>query len=999
MRSASSPNLTGVSTILTPQVNPDNAGNITLTVGGDVIGFQNVIDTLAATGSSTPSGLSSNPGAFLGQFWLPWLLTNPASPSVPWYVNFGSFDQGIMSIGGNVTVRAGGDIHDLAVSLPTTAYLDASNSLHVTGGGNLTVTAGGSIYSGDFFVGRGAGSIKSGGAIASDFTYLDTSQAYPVQTLLAVQYGSISVDARQSVDIGGVYNPTYLWAPNMFVGVRKSDAPVASFASTLDLNPINLVPYVTSMSADSGVAIRSTGGSVTFNSLLVQAGLFGLGQSTGAVANNSNITSVAVSSFLLPASLSLVALDGGIAIEHGGGLYPSTTGTLTVLADQSITMGVPFQVQLGGFPVFTSVGNVDATTFGKLDYPVGTGILPTASNPGLIDQSQLAPSQVHDPAMVQYSGDPVRIYALNGSIASGTVMQSAASDNGGNVGPGATAGQISLVPNAPAEVHAGLDILDLRFFGENFSASDTTSIIAGRDISYNILGNRWPTAIELAGPGTLDIKAGRNINFQSQRGTSFETGIRTLGNSVDTAANPEEFNDFRPTSTFPVDFGNPYLPAGGASVSVLFGVGPGMDQAAFINAYINPANAAASMPSSQAALIAFVDQYETASGNAANTPQTVDQAWAIFQTLPAARQKLLVQQVFTGILNTTGLDYNNPASPFYHQYERGYQAINTLFPASLGYTANSLGSVNGANQLVHTGDLDLRGSTIQTQQGGNISMFGPGGRILVGSSVASPSTNPASEGILTLEKGNISTFTDGDVLVAQSRIMTEQGGDIVMWTSNGNLDAGKGAKTSVSAPPPKYTCDIDWVCAADIKGAVSGAGIATLQSLPGVPVGNANLVAPRGTIDFGAAGVRSSGNLNVAALQVLNSFNVTVQGTTTGIPTAPVPNISGALTASNTSAATQQATLPAQSNNNDRPSIIIVEVLGYGGGDGTPQQQPQEEDHRKNEERRSQIDRSYDPYSPVHLLGNGELTEKQQKKLSADEKSNLEKLVGQSGPF
>jgi hypothetical protein len=600
---------------------------------------------------------------------------------------------------------------------------------------------------------------------------------------------------------------------------------------------------------------------------------------------------------------------------------------------------------------------------------------------------------------VQYSGDPVRIYALNGSIASGTVMQSAASDNGGNVGPGATAGQISLVPNAPAEVHAGLDILDLRFFGENFSASDTTSIIAGRDISYNILGNRWPTAIELAGPGTLDIKAGRNINFQSQRGTSFETGIRTLGNSVDTAANPEEFNDFRPTSTFPVDFGNPYLPAGGASVSVLFGVGPGMDQAAFINAYINPANAAASMPSSQAALIAFVDQYETASGNAANTPQTVDQAWAIFQTLPAARQKLLVQQVFTGILNTTGLDYNNPASPFYHQYERGYQAINTLFPASLGYTANSLGSVNGANQLVHTGDLDLRGSTIQTQQGGNISMFGPGGRILVGSSVASPSTNPASEGILTLEKGNISTFTDGDVLVAQSRIMTEQGGDIVMWTSNGNLDAGKGAKTSVSAPPPKYTCDIDWVCAADIKGAVSGAGIATLQSLPGVPVGNANLVAPRGTIDFGAAGVRSSGNLNVAALQVLNSFNVTVQGTTTGIPTTPVPNISGALTASNTSAATQQATLPAQSNNNDRPSIIIVEVLGYGGGDGTPQQQPQEEDHRKNEERRSQIDRSYDPYSPVHLLGNGELTEKQQKKLSADEKSNLEKLVGQSGPF
>src|SRR6202012_2241513 len=69
----------GVSTILTPQVNPDNAGNITLTVQGDIIGFQDVIDTLAVPGA-TPSGQSGRPGLFVGQFWLPWLLTNPADP-------------------------------------------------------------------------------------------------------------------------------------------------------------------------------------------------------------------------------------------------------------------------------------------------------------------------------------------------------------------------------------------------------------------------------------------------------------------------------------------------------------------------------------------------------------------------------------------------------------------------------------------------------------------------------------------------------------------------------------------------------------------------------------------------------------------------------------------------------------------------------------------------------------------------------------------------------
>jgi hypothetical protein len=396
------------------------------------------------------------------------------------------------------------------------------------------------------------------------------------------------------------------------------------------------------------------------------------------------------------------------------------------------------------------------------------------------------------------------------------------------------------------------------------------------------------------------------------------------------------------------------LPNGGANATALFGVGPGVNALGFFEQYFNPANFTANGFTSPL-ITSFADVLNISPG------ETFSLLDAAFKQLSPLQQELLVDQAFFQALNLTGLDYNNSSSPYYHQYSRGYEAINTLFPASYGYTQNALsGGTNGANQLVQTGFLDMRGSTIQTQQGGNISILGPGGQVTVGSAVGSPAVNPATEGILTLEKGNIDIFADSSVEVAQSRIMTEQGGDIVMWSSNGDLDAGKGAKTSVSLPPPLFSCDIDWTCKVDVKGFVSGAGIATLQSLPNVPTGNANLVAPRGTVNAGDAGIRVSGNLNVAALRVTNVFNLEVQGATTGIPTAVAPNLGALTSASNAAgqaaAAATDVARQARSRSpmQDLPSIITVEVIGYGGGDSDKQQSPQNE-RRKSRDQRSEI--------------------------------------------
>ncbi|MFM9625828.1 hypothetical protein ACKI14_49415, partial [Streptomyces turgidiscabies] len=77
--------------------------------------------------------------------------------------------------------------------------------------------------------------------------------------------------------------------------------------------------------------------------------------------------------------------------------------------------------------------------------------------------------------------------------------------------------------------------------------------------------------IELAGPGSLLVQAGGDINFVSQRtGKSYQSGIRTIGNTLDTTSG------LNAAGTSFATFGNPYLPMQGASATVLFGVGKGV---------------------------------------------------------------------------------------------------------------------------------------------------------------------------------------------------------------------------------------------------------------------------------------------------------------------------------------------------------------------------------------------------------------------------------------
>jgi hypothetical protein len=326
-------------------------------------------------------------------------------------------------------------------------------------------------------------------------------------------------------------------------------------------------------------------------------------------------------------------------------------------------------------------------------------------------------------------------------------------------------------------------------------------------------------------------------------------------------------------------------------------------------------------------------------GKPASDSDTDASVFAAFQALPADLQHVFIDQVFFAELKAVGIGQKDGTSS---DTQRGYRMIETMFPARLGYTANVLGSgSNGASQLVKTGDMNLLHATVQTQLGGDISMFGPGGNIIVGSLAAEPNSalKLRDIGILTLGGGAINTFTDHSVLVNSSRVLTTQGGDILMWSSNGNLDAGRGSKTTLSAPALQVLYDQDDYQSIDLGGFVTGAGIGTLQASSQAAASQLYLLAPRGTIDFGTAGVRASGSAVFVAPVIANASNFQVQGSTTGIPTVSVPNI-GALTAgSNTAgAAAKSAETPTATGARRQGSIFIVEVIGYGGGDGQDDQ-------------------------------------------------------------
>ena len=413
--------------------------------------------------------------------------------------------------------------------------------------------------------------------------------------------------------------------------------------------------------------------------------------------------------------------------------------------------------------------------------------------------------------------------------------------------------------------------------------SDVSLLHAGRDI--------WYADVKVAGPGLLDVVAGRNL-VQEDRASIVSVGPALRG-------------DKRP----------------GADIAITAGAGSaGPDYDALGKRYLDPANRAVAGQTltSQPGKVVHTYERELADWLRARDGFTgSDQdVLARFETLPLALRQAFLRSVYFAELRAGGREYNDAQGPRPGSYLRGRQAIAALFP-------------EGA---AREGGISMFGpSGVRSVGGGSIQALAPGGQIVVGVQGVAP---PGSAGLITQGQGDIRSIQGQPAagIVARDDDLRRRHPGLV---GRGRHQRRPGFEDHGGLHPPRRDYDALGNVVMAPQTPAAGAGIATLNPIPEVPRGDVDLIAPLGTIDPGEAGVRSSGNVNVAALHVVNAANIQAQGNSSGVPVTAAVNtsaLSSASAASGAAAASAESEASRSRNaaRQSQPSIISVQILGFG---------------------------------------------------------------------
>lgn len=970
---------------------PDTGGNLLLKVGGNLTGN---ITSEANNGVGRPVPTDRGQDSANVGNWL-WRQGNGLSGSqaqaTAWWINFGSYVPGMTYPsadqmvgftgfgtlgGGNLNVDVGGDAgilkassepqnvsprsQGLVLAVGSTGRVAADGSVQLTGGGDLTLRVGGAVnpasqikidhLNGALVNTRGHVQL-TGGALGS-LTLLYGNQASYQSPSEVRAYDPLR--STSAMAAGGL---SLLPGDATFSLATRGDLVLQDVADPGRAPQVNALAY-----ASGGVnGIGHSWFSLWTDRTAVD--LFSAGGNLTPLTQTLDTDMAAV----YPATLRAVAASGSLYYGRASFgepgrvpplkalvLAPSANGQLQLLAGDSIYGG--------DLPISRS--SAAPQSLATILRPAFLGFLSdqnsvknsgNLSSDGSIASFTVSPLFAFGPNTASMAwGDalePARFYALSGDLLGVNSGRALSIFTAGDP----RFGQTYYEGAGPVWMLAGRDIVssgtglngasggvlatgEYTYAGNLFVHNNPTDISiasAGRDILYS--------SFNVAGPGNLEVTAGRNILMDDK------VGITSLGAVA--------AGDNRP----------------GASIVLQAGTGPnGPDYLRFVEAYLNPVNLAQPGESIQGDKVAKTYENELVGWLAArfgfigNTAQ----ARAYYAALPTEQQRVFARDVYFAELKAAGREYNQDGSVRQGSYLRGREAIAALFPST---------DVAG-NPITYKGDITMFGGAgVHTNFGGSIQMLTPGGRQTFGIEGEAP---PSTAGVITQGSGDIQLYSLGSILLGQSRIMTTFGGSIMGWTSEGDINAGRGSNTTVVYTPPKRVYDNWGNVSLSPSVPSTGAGIATLNPIPEVPAGDIDLIAPLGTIDAGEAGIRVSGNVNIAALRVVNAANIQTQGKSSGVPVSATVNTGAMSSASAAGAAASQAAEDAARSQQaaakqGRPSIMTVEVLSLGSEPLPREPQPQQ----KNS--------SYNPDSPVQVLGAGPLSEQARARLTDEERKQI----------
>jgi filamentous hemagglutinin len=907
-----------------------------------------------------------------------------AGTPTAWWVNVGRFQQGVGALGGgDLSINAGRDINRVGASVPTNAFMQPLGDpadpatgyvLAERNGGALDVRAGRRLSGGILYAQRGDFSVRAGeidGTVASD------------QLRLALGNNRADVQAHGDARVVVAFNPT--WA----------SPAAAQITGGGNANTPRNVAFAT-YGKDSAVSVRSQTGDVSFGGSL--SSVFGAQLSTNSadrrpfliapstvdLVSFSGDTQIGGSVLMFPDANGQLRMLADGSIGGSGALVMSDLDPASL---PSAAAPATLSEQRALFAASGALGSFDLATtqrHASLPEPLHAA---DAEPVHVVARSGSIESVTFDlPKFAEFSagqtiGNGARLLVQNANAESVTRIRAGGdidfSASGGSAtdfsieirGEGAAevlaGGAISLgtgggivsrgnlanafLPQAGASlvVAAGLGRGEDGFAQAPDYANALRQFIrfdafasAGADagvLNAAVLEDKFDAAIaDLLQRALADRAAVDDPNSAISRELAALSPLQlqraaiTLVAQVQRVAN-ERFVATRNTDTFA---------AGYVALADLFprvqDYAQGLRQFVLNNPFGVAANADAlseQVVSSLPEAIAQVLRLGLADPASVNDPTSAfSRALSDLtdEALSSAGRELLASSLRVGgaaldDLRAAGRVDPGQGTPF----ARGLTDLAAAFSPA--------GAV-GAN------DISLVFSQIKAEQSGDVALFAPRGGVLVGQGnppAGAIEKRPDQLGILTLGSGDVFGAVRDNFDVFRSRVFTIAGGDIQLWSSLGNIDAGRGPRDVTVAPPPRLSIAPDGSVTFDVTASVSGSGIGALRTRADQPPSDIRLIAPRGFIDAGEAGIRAdAGTVTLGTNIVLNAGNISAGGGVAGgavvvAPAAPVPTSSvsnqatKALEETQRSAAAQQKEAEERAEK-ERRKRVRGEFIGFG---------------------------------------------------------------------